>query len=384
VYSAFFRRLARAFVLATTPLAACNTAGLTTGVPGGAADPTCPDGDPTCSAPGTGGGEPSAGDAGGVPRGQAVANAPGPSQGVSITIEPGDDGAAIVDAIKGAQTSVHMTMYLLSMSGGLGTKVVSALGALVAAGKDVKVVLNKTFPPNGGDNQPAYDALTKKNVPVHWASSAYAYTHAKTIIIDSAQSIIMTMNLTESSPTTNREYIAFDTDADDVAVTEQLFAADFDGTPITVSSKLVVSPTSANEMSPRNQLKALIDSATTSLDMEAQELSDKTIVDAIIAAHQANVAVRLLVDGKVSTSPSELAAIAKLKAVGVPLRSLGSLDLHAKCIVVDEARTFVGSQNMTSTALTQNREIGVITDAKSEASKVRGVIAGDFDQASDL
>ena len=358
---------------------ACNTADLSVGLPGGGADPTCPAGSTTCN--------PGAGDDGGAatPNGgpRPAAASVAPSSGVSITVEPGDDGAAIVAAIKGASSSVHMTMYLLTTSG-LGRDVIYALGDLVAAGKEVKVVLNKTFPPNGGDNQPAYDELTKRKVPVHWASTSYAYTHAKTIVIDGQKAIVMTMNLTESSPTTNREYLAFDGDADDVSALEQVFSADFDGKPVTVSSNLVISPTAANAVAPRDKLVALIDSSKTSLDVEAQELSDKAVVDAILRAQAANVAVRVMVDGPTSTSPSELAAIAKLKAAGVPLRTPKSLDLHAKCIVVDEATVFVGSQNMTSTALTQNREVGVISSDKAEAAKVRAVIAGDFDQGSDL
>jgi phosphatidylserine/phosphatidylglycerophosphate/cardiolipin synthase-like enzyme len=52
--------------------------------------------------------------------------------------------------------------------------------------------------------------------------------------------------------------------------------------------------------------------------------------------------------------------------------------IHAKAIVVDGAKVFVGSQNFTPTALLQNREIGVVTDAASEVTKVRNVIAKDF------
>jgi phosphatidylserine/phosphatidylglycerophosphate/cardiolipin synthase-like enzyme len=358
-------------------LAACNTADLVKTPPAdnGSADPTCPDGDPTCTAAGPGGSV----DAGV----RGTAGAPTSTGAVTIQVEPGDDGKMIVDAIRGASQSVHMTMYLLTTEG-LGWNIIQALGDQKDAGKDVKVVLNKTFPANGGDNTASFQALTKRGVPVHWASSAFTYTHAKAIVLDGSKSLIMTMNMTETSAGTNREYLALDQDPDDATTLETLFAADFDGTPVQVKSKLVVSPTAANQTPPRDQLKALIDSAKSSVDVEVQSLSDRTLVDALIAAHSANVAVRVLVDGPTSTSPSELAAIAKLKQAGVPLRSIQGLDLHAKCIVVDEAQTFVGSQNFTATALTDNREIGVITDAKSEATKVRGIIGGDFDHGTDL
>lgn len=301
------------------------------------------------------------------------------STGVTIQVQPTDRGAALLAAIRAAKTSVHMTMYLLS-----NDDVIDALGDLKAAGKDVKVVLNKTFPPNGGDNQPAFNALTSRGVSVKWAPSAYTFTHAKTILIDSEKAFIMTMNLTYTSPTTNREYIATDTDPADVADLEKVFDADYNNKTVNLQSKLVLSPQGANKFDAREHLTAFINSATTSLDVEMQTLSDEGIVDAIILAHEAKVATHVVIDGDVSDSPAQVKAINKLKEHGVPLRSLRSPDMHAKVIVVDDAKAWVGSQNMTSTALFQNREVGVLTGTKSEATKVKATITADFDKATPL
>ena len=302
------------------------------------------------------------------------------SSGVTIQVQPTDSGAALLSAIRGAKKSVHMTMYLLTSD-----DVIDALGDLKQAGKDVKVVLNKTFPENDNENQPAYTTLKNRGVEVHWAPSSYAFTHAKTILIDSEKALIMTMNLTYSSPTTNREYIATDTDAQDVADLEKIFEADFNNKAVNIPSKLVISPSGANTLHPaRTHIEQLIDSAKTSLDVEAQSLSDDTIVDAIVLAHQAKVDVHVVLDAETLNTPAQTAALAKLKQYGVPVRGLKNPDLHAKAIVVDEALTWIGSQNMTPTALEQNREVGVLTDAKTEAVKVRQVITSDFDKAEAL
>ena len=288
------------------------------------------------------------------------------SSGVTIQVQPTDSGAALLSAIRGAKKSVHMTMYLLTSN-----EVIGALGDLKQAGKDVKVILNRNFPTSTNENQGAFTTLKNRGVQVQWAPTGYTFTHAKTILIDSEKALIMTMNLTYSSAKTNREYLATDTDPDDVADLEKIFDADFSNKAIHVASKLVISPDGANTLHPtRSHLKQFIDSAKTSLDVEAQSLSDTTIVDAIILEHQAKVAVRVVVDAQTITTDGQKAAIAKLKEYGVPIRGLKSPDMHAKAIVVDESRTFVGSQNMTPTALTQNREVGVLTDAASEAVKV--------------
>jgi cardiolipin synthase A/B len=296
------------------------------------------------------------------------------SAAVTIQVQPSDSGTALINAIRGAKKSVHMTMYLLT-----NDDAIDALGDQKQAGKDVKVVLNQKFPTTTNDNQIAYDKLKARGVPVVWAPANYTFTHAKTIILDAEKVIIMTMNLTETSAATNREYIATDSDPGDVKDAETLFAADYSNTNAYVTGKLVVSPSAATPVDPRTRLKALIDSAKTSLDVESQSLSDDKIADAIILAHKAGVAVRVVIDADTSVgSPAQNDVIAKFKGAGVPIKKVGSPDIHAKAIVVDESLTFVGSQNLTPTALSNNREIGLITDAKAEATKVRAAIAADF------
>jgi cardiolipin synthase A/B len=354
----------RAAIFALVLVGACNTADLKGPSPGaslGDYDPSGPTDD--AGRPAEGGRDPIAELDGGA----LVA-----SSNVTIQVQPTDSGRQLMDAIRGAKTSVHMTMYLLS-----DDAVIDALGDLKAAGKDVKVVLNETFPQNGGSNRSAYTKLQQRNVEVRWAPSGYQYTHAKTLIIDSEKVIIMTMNLTYTSPRSNREFIATDTDPDDVADAEKLFDADFGNQTTTISSKLVVSPSSASPVDARQRLKALIDSAQTSLDVESQTLSDPGIVDAIIAAHAANVQVRVVVSGAFAPSEAQRTAVARLKEHNVPIVSVTDPYIHAKAIVAD-GLAFVGSHNLTSNALFNNREIGVITDAAAEVQKVRDTIASDF------
>jgi phosphatidylserine/phosphatidylglycerophosphate/cardiolipin synthase-like enzyme len=295
------------------------------------------------------------------------------STNVSIQVQPSDFGAQIEAAIRAATTSVHMTMYLLT-----DTSIIDALGDLKDAGKDVKVVLNKTFPPNGGDNSSAFAKLQQRGVSVVYAPAAYTFTHAKTVIIDGAKALIMTMNLTQTSAKENREYIATDSDPGDVADCEKLFAADFAGNSVNVNGKLVVSPQNATPVDPRQRIKALIDSARTTLDVEVQSLSDDGLTDAIILAHKDKVAVRVVLSGSNENTPAQQESLDKMKAAGVPVKTVVTPYIHAKTVVVDGTTVFVGSQNFTSTALFQNREIGVVTDAPTEAAKVRDVIAKDF------
>lgn len=360
---------------------ACNTAGLNNAPSGGSnSDPLCTDDEENCTSSTADAGKKR--DGGTAEGGSATPT----STGVSILVAPETDYSvsnAVTGAIRSAKTSVHMTMYLLTDS-----RVIDALGDMVDAGKDVKVVLNRNFPSNGGDdggnNDDSIGKLKARGVKVKWASSTFNYTHAKTIVVDGEKALISTMNMAFSSPRSNREFIAVDTDPQDVADCEKLFEADYadgaDGTanPIELASKLVISPTAANTNgSPQTMLKDFIASAQTSLDVEVQSLSDPTLYKAIIAKKQEGVPTRVIL-AKYDNTLASSTSVKAMVAAGVEVKALTSPTIHAKSVVVDKARVWVGSQNFTTNALTRNREVGVFTAEADAIANVEGAIDTDW------
>ena len=291
---------------------------------------------------------------------------------VKIIVEPSDHGQALLSAIQGAKTSVHMTMYLLSNS-----DIVSALIAQKNAGHEVKVILNQNFPMGQGSNASTFSQLKGAGVDVVYAPSTYTYTHEKCVIVDGASAWIMTMNATQSSPTDNREYLAVDGDPADVAAAETVFEADFGNTAVGGAGKLVLAPVNA-----RPKLVGLLGTATKTVDVEGEELSDTAIVNAIVAKADAGVAVRVVLAG--SGSPAQQQAINLLKNHKVPVVALANPYVHAKALVVDHAHAYVGSENFTAASLGYNRELGVLVDNATEVAKVTSTIDADFAGGSPL
>src|SRR5262249_7158160 len=151
---------------------------------------------------------------------------------------------------------------------------------------------------------------------VVWSSSGFTYTHEKCVIIDGAQAWIMTMNANTSSPTSNREYLAIDTDPVDVAEATAIFQADHALSAITPTGPLVVADTNA-----RSMLVALINGATKTIDLEGEEFSDLNhggVVDALVAAAARGIAVRIVVANETPTT-SETTAIARVKQAGAQI-----------------------------------------------------------------
>jgi len=73
-----------------------------------------------------------------------------------------------------------------------------------------------------------------------------------------------------------------------------------------------------------------------------------------------------------------------LTASGVDIRLSSSLYIHAKLIVADGERAFIGSQNLSATSLDQNRELGIIVDDPVNLSRLTRTFAIDFRAAAPL
>jgi cardiolipin synthase len=259
-------------------------------------------------------------------------------------------------------------MYLLT-----NNQFINALVAKKNAGLDVQVVLNQTFPTSSTvNNNNVFTQLQNAGVDVVWASSAFNFTHSKCVIVDGTTAWIMTMNVTFSSPTQNREYLAIDTDPDDVAEAEAVFQADHAQTTASVAGKLLVAPVNA-----RDGLLGLVQNATTKLDLEGEELSDATLVPALVDAKNRGVAVRVVLAD--STPSNAMAtAVQSLQADGIEVKKLSVPYIHAKAIVADDTLAYVGSANFTQNSLDSNREIGLVISNPDEVAKVEAAVDGDF------
>ena len=66
------------------------------------------------------------------------------------------------------------------------------------------------------------------------------------------------------------------------------------------------------------------------------------------------------------------------------VRKLARYKLHAKCVVVDGSRFFIGSQNIRAQSLDRRREVGMIVEDDAMARKIERVFDEDWDNATDM
>ncbi len=134
--------------------------------------------------------------------------------GVRVIVEPNAGDRPISDAIRGAQKSVWLEIYLLT-----DRNVISALEEAANRGVDVRVMLEPH--PVGGGTSPTrtIDQLRAAGIKAQPTDASFALTHEKGMIIDANTAFIMTSNFTRSalggssgsSGFRNREYDIIDT-----------------------------------------------------------------------------------------------------------------------------------------------------------------------------
>ena len=302
-----------------------------------------------------------------APAGAAPAPPPNAPAGaaVRLIVEPQAGADAVLHLIAGATRSVWVEMYLLTDSRAIG-----ALAARAAAGCDVRVLLEPAPYQAETANQPAFQALAAAGADVRWSTPRFTYTHAKMLIVDRATLAVLTLNLTASGLGGNREYATIDDDPTDVAAAETLFAADQLGTPTAPpGGRLATSPESS-----RQAILALFAGARETLAIETEELADGRIVDALLAARTRGVAVTVAWPGPASGAPAAFRALAD---AGVAVRAADAPAIHAKVVVADRRRVYVGSANLTATSLDANREVGLWLDDAGLAATLAATVAAD-------
>ncbi|MFH8384601.1 phosphatidylserine/phosphatidylglycerophosphate/cardiolipin synthase family protein [Kitasatospora sp. NPDC018058] len=288
----------------------------------------------------------------------------------TAVVFPDQDHTVVYNLINSATRTVDVTMYELR-----DTTAVNALIARQHAGVKVRVILDGAHTSVNGT---AYNALKAAGVGVTYSSSAFVYTHQKTVTVDGAKSLILTGNLDATYYSSSRDYGVFDSDANDVAAIEQVFAADYAKTSITPSDgdNLVWSPTDSQD-----RLLALINGAQTSLDVQELEFGDPTLVDAITAAADRGVTVRV-VGMNPSSYGSYFDQVTTAGAKVVTYSSTTGLYIHAKAIVADygtpSAKVFAGSENFSDNSLNSNRELGLIVSDSGVLNTIETTFNTDF------
>jgi cardiolipin synthase A/B len=295
---------------------------------------------------------------------------------IELSVLPEAGESPFVDNMKRAGKSIYVMVYMMGQDGIYNTLIDES-----KAGIDVRVIMDggneRTF------NTPAFNGFKAAGVQVEWSQPKFSFMHAKTFVVDNKFAVISTGNYPLKLIQTERNYVALDNDLNDAKTVQKIFLADWDNTDPDIScTRLVVSPVNSED-----RINAEIKSAKKSLHIESLELADTGLIADIVAQKQAGRDVEvLLADPTWSKGSKNAETAVTLQKAGIEVKWIpkSTMLVHVKSILVDGETAYMGSENLTSTSMEQNREIGLIVTDPDPLATMEATFEKDFASAIDF
>ena len=144
-------------------------------------------------------------------------------------------------------------------------------------------------------------------------------------------------------------------------------------TPRTSIPDTFVGPTGLED-----RLAAMIDGATTTLDVQMYLFTDSVLRDHVISAQQRGVQLRVIVD--LTNEPTNASTKSAMQAAGITVRAAASQYTfsHAKYLVIDRATAVIMSMNFNSDAMKTERNYGMIDTDPEDVADLQAVFETDW------
>jgi len=285
--------------------------------------------------------------------------------------EPEAGFSRIIDLISAAARSVRITMYELTDP--------AAVNALIDAhgrGVDTRVILDAAF--HGRDaNAESFQQLSDAGVDIKWAPNGVIY-HQKTITVDDTTAAVGTGNLTPQYYSTSRDAWILDTNPTDVAAIAATFDTDYTAAPSGHPPEATPAPNLIWSPAARAAFLQRIDKAAVSVDVTSEEFKDRAVLSALDKAARRGVQCRIVL----TENPSWAKGVAEVSAAGCSVHLLPANDtalhMHEKILLTDHTTLIIGSQNLTTTSLLENRELSLVVDT-AIAPELIAAVSSTFD-----
>ncbi|HKV41393.1 MAG TPA: phospholipase D-like domain-containing protein [Blastocatellia bacterium] len=289
---------------------------------------------------------------------------------LSLIIQPGDSFFPLVDAIDSAKRSINMTIFRMD-----DPVVRDAMSNAVGRGVRVRALVAPLAKGWGKRNRKLSTELSAMGIDVRFPKNAEDLKlkryHYKILAVDDTHSLILTFNPTRKNLHYARDFGVLIRDNTITSELDRLFDADWDGKDFEPQNDLplVISPFNS-----RGKLFELLASATRSIRIMDAKLQDQQAME--LLTRKADEGCDIKIIGRNTHYENA--------GPNFHARRLARYKLHAKCIVVDSARFFIGSQNLRRVSLEARRELGIIIQDEPMARKIERLFDEDWASASEV
>ena len=263
---------------------------------------------------------------------------------------------AIVDQLRRARSTIDLELYEFQRQD---------LAALLLDARDRGVTVTAIKDPSERSSRTIWALLEQGGVKVvAFPLERLTIDHVKLLIVDGVWAIVGGINWgTHSSKNHDFDLLAAGPVVDNL---ERVFKQDLAlaGEPAVIplpsSDRVVQVLTTHPGEGIRAAALAAIAAARHTIDIEMFVLSDRLVLEALVAAARRGVQLRVLLE---PTQPQNAAAMAQLQSVGAAVRfflQAGDELLHAKLGIFDAAAVLFGSCNWSRSGFTRNHELDLL------------------------
>ena len=273
-----------------------------------------------------------------------------------LIVQPEDGVVPVVTGIRNAKKTLDMPIFRLDH-----IEVDKAIKSAVKRGVIVRTLIAHTN--SGGEKglRKLEQRLLATGATVSRTSDDLVRYHNKFMIVDGRTLFVMGFNYTHLDIDRSRSFGIVTSTRKLVHEAMKLFEADFNRQPYTASLKsFLVSPENA-----RAELAALLKGAKKQLLIYDVRITDNAMIRILKERAKSGVEIRML--GKLQ------------KELDVKVEKFPG-KLHARVIIQDGRKAFIGSQSLRRLELDERREVGVVITDPRAVRQLMSVFESDWAQ----
>ena len=295
----------------------------------------------------------------------------------SLIVLPDDSVQPILDAIDGATKSLRIKMFIFTDP--------SLLDAVIAAhrrGVKVRVMLNPKRRSGVSENDESRSKLEAAGIEVRDSNPAFDLTHEKSMVVDDKTAFVKSLNWQTKNLTGTRDYAVITRHKHEVEEIIDGFEADWSRQDF-ASQHLIWCRGNGRE-----RITQFINQAKHSLWLQNERYQDQMMIECVVRAKERGVKVHVMARPPHTLKKDKLiegvGGLRILSDIGIKVRKLKSLKLHAKMLLADGERAIIGSINLAPGSFDSRRELAIEVRDKHIVDRLHEVVHHDWKHAHEL
>jgi phosphatidylserine/phosphatidylglycerophosphate/cardiolipin synthase-like enzyme len=295
----------------------------------------------------------------------------------SLIVLPDETAQPILAAIDGAKESLRIKMFVFS-----DPALLKAVTSAHGRGVEVRLMLNPARRSGEAENEGIRKQLSDAGIEVIDSNPAFDMTHEKSMVVDGKTAFVKSLNWETKNFTETRDYAIVTSHKHEVEETIDCFEADW--------NRKEFRPPEHSDLIwcnsyGRERIAHFIDQAKYTLFLQNERYQDAVIIERLVRAEGRGVKVHVMTRPPHTLKKEKLiegvGGLRIMDDVGIKIRKLKHLKLHAKMLLADRCRAIIGSINLTPGSFDSRRELAIEVRDRDIVERLQRVAHHDWENS---